>query len=617
MTNFGLYHEPKSKMAYMYDKDTVHLRLQTTIGVIDSIEVIYGDPFFWGKKEDDETKWEWKSQTSELVKMNKECTTDMFDHFFCEIKPEFKRAKYAFIINGSYLYGSKGLFDIIKYPLEKVNLFNFFNFPFLNEEDLFKAPSWAKDMVWYSIFPERFNNGDKSLDNEKTLKWGDTDAYTNAQSFGGDLQGIIDKLDYIKEVGFTGIYMTPIFESDTAHKYDTNDYYEIDETFGDKETLRKLVKEAHKRGLKVTMDAVFNHCGFRHPYFQDVLKNGLDSKYIDCFYIIDKTKPIFDEVLNDDRTVSRDQLAKYHEFPRLLNYRTFAFTPLMPKLNTSNPIMRKYLFDVAKYWVREFDIDGWRLDVSNEVSHDFWREFRKELKSVKEDIYIVGENWDNSNPWLQGEQYDGVMNYEILFPIWNYFGTNIEQRKYNTTEFMLKINKVLIDYPKHIITSLYNLVDSHDTARIMETCDNNKTLVKLPYLFMFSFPGAPSIYYGGEIGLKGKHDPDNRRCMIWDEDKQDKDIKEFMMKLISLKKNYHGFNSTEIEWLQYSDSESYVIYKKDDLVFIINNNPHSIKIKVNEKISNKNYYDIYNETDFTIADIVDLAPYGFKILQIR
>ena len=212
-------------------------------------------------------------------------------------------------------------------------------------------------------------------------------------------------------------------------------------------------------------------------------------------------------------TINKDKIGHMFRSPELLNYRTFAFTPYMPKLNTSNQIMREHLLDVAKFWIEKYDIDGWRLDVSNEVAHRFWRDFRDTVKTAKKETYIVGENWDNSNPWLLGDQYDGVMNYEILIPIWNYFGTNIDNPKYSSTQFKYRINKVLTDYPKNVLRSMYNLVDSHDTTRILEICSNNEELVKLPYLFLFTFPGAPSIYYGGEIGLTGKHDPDNRHCM--------------------------------------------------------------------------------------------------------
>ena len=299
----------------------------------------------------------------------------------------------------------------------------------------------------------------------------------------------------------------------------------------------------------------------------------------------------------------------------LLNYRTFAFTPFMPKLNTNSPIMKEHLLEVAKYWINEFDIDGWRLDVSNEIGHKFWRDFRKTVKNAKKETYIVGENWDSSNPWLKGDQYDGVMNYGILFPIWNYFGTKIDNQSYSSTEFTQKINSVLVDYPKNILKYMYNLVDSHDTARILDICGNNTDLVKLPYLFLFSFPGAPSVYYGGEVGLTGENDPDNRRCMIWDENKQNIDILTHIKTLIQLRNTYPAFKSTEIEWIDVNDELEYIIYKKEELYFIMNNSLKPKKIVLPKELQNSTLGNIYNNKEILVKKELMIKSYEFYILK--
>jgi len=615
LRDFTIYHEAKSKYAYMYDKDTVHLRLTTTKESDHKIEVIYGDPFFWGESDINPDVWEWKIQSSETSIMTKEYESENYFHYFIALKPEYLRMKYSFIIDDQYLFGCREIIDIVKFPNGKKNLFNYFNFPYLNPEDVFDAPKWVEDQVWYSIFPERFNNGDKSIDPKNTLPWDETDKYSNDLRFGGDLQGIINKLPYLKEIGFTGIYMTPIFEADTAHKYDTTDYFKIDKAFGDNELLGKLVEEAHKIGIKVMLDAVFNHSGFRHPYFLDVVEKGKESIYYDCFYILDDKLPVSKLTFNPDKTVSRESAKQYRNKPDLLNYRTFAFTPFMPKLNTNNPIMKKYLLDVATYWIKKYDIDGWRLDVSNEVSHKFWRDFRIAVKGTKSDAYIIGENWDNSNPWLQGDQHDGVMNYEILFPIWNYFGTNIDHTEYSSTEFMFKINKVLTDYPKNVLKSMYNLVDSHDTTRILEICSNNISLVKLPYLFLFAFPGAPSIYYGGEVGLSGKHDPDNRRCMIWDKKSQNTDLLNHIKKLIKLRSQYHAFKSTDFNWIEVNDKNEFIIFKKDDLYFIMSKRYKPHRIILPKELQNTTVLDVYNDVTVELNEILETKSYGFYIFK--
>lgn len=615
MIDFTVYHEAKSKFAYIFDKDTVHLRLFATKNKIKTIEVIYGDPFNYDRIDKENNKWEWVKESAETSFMDKEYEVENFDYFFLSIKPKYKRTKYAFLINNQYLYGSKEIVDLNIYPKQKYNLFNFFNFPFINEEDIFDAPSWVEDQVWYSIFPERFHNGDHTINPNNTLKWNDTDKYSNSQRFGGDLEGIIQKLPYLKSIGFTGIYMTPIFKSDSAHKYDVIDYYKIDGFFGDNDKFKELVENAHKLGLKVMLDAVFNHSSFRHPYFIDVIKNGKKSKYYDCFYVIDDTKPVVNFPINNDFTINKSVLKSIYHNHDLLNYRTFAFTPLMPKLNTDNSIMKEHLLGAAKYWIEEYDIDGWRLDVSNEIGHKFWRDFRITVKDSKKDTYIVGENWDNSNPWLQGDQYDGVMNYEILFPIWNYFGTNIQGIKYSSTQFMFRINKVLVDYPKNVLRSMYNLVDSHDTERILEICSNNIDLVKLPYIFLFAFPGAPSVYYGGEIGLGGKGDPDNRRCMIWDEKLQNKDILEHIKRLIKLRSTFKEFKSTEFKWIETNDELEYLIFQKGDLVFILNKSEKSQIINLPIELQNIHIKDIYNNIDIKLDEKLVVNGYGFYILK--
>ena len=179
-----------------------------------------------------------------------------------------------------------------------------------------------------------------------------------------------------------------------------------------------------------------------------------------------------------------------------LKFRTFGKTALMPKLNTAHPFLKEYLLRVARYWIEEFDIDGWRLDVSNEISHEFWRKFRKTVKAVKPDAYIVGENWDDANLWLRGDQFDAVMNYELAHPLWKFFSGEIDGE-----EFSLRINELLVKYPKNVAPYMYNLLDSHDTMRMLKRVGDNKEKLKLAFVFL-RFRGSPALFYG-EIGLTG------------------------------------------------------------------------------------------------------------------
>jgi len=610
--NFFAYHEAKSKYAYLYDKNTLHLRLLVSEGTGYSVEVFFGDPFMWGKLEENDNQWGWKMDPSSPMSMTKEATMDGIDHFFVSIAPTVKRFKYAFIINHKYLVSSRGIIDLETAPEQKTNLFHYFNYPFLNEEDLFLAPDWVKDQVWYSIFPERFCNGDFSLPKTNIIPWGEVESYSNEQRFGGDLRGIIQSIPYLKEVGFTGIYMTPIFVSDTSHKYDIIDYHHIDPAFGDNETFKELVEKIHEAGMKIMLDAVFNHCGFRHPYFQDVIEKGKDSPYFDCFYVIDPAKPVIDEPYQLGNRIPRSFSKRVNQDHSILNYRTFAYSPYMPKLNTIHPIMKEYLLDVATYWIKKYDIDGWRLDVSNEVSHRFWRDFRNAVKSAKPDAYIVGENWDDAFPWLQGDQYDAVMNYGFMFPIHHFFHKASNRSNISGQEFINQVNRVLLTYPKNVLESMYNLVDSHDTTRILEICDNNKSIAKLAYVMMFVLPGSPSVYYGGEVGLSGKHDPDNRRCMLWG-DSQDIDMLHFMKKLIHLRKTISQMKSSTFS-LIHSDQNT-IFIKKGSLCVIIFNESEERLVSVPDSMKDMTYIDLFLDKETQLASTVKLSAYEFMILK--
>lgn len=593
-------HYAKSSYAYNIDNNTLHLRVKTMKDTVNKIEIIHGDPFMWGQ--DEETnEYKWLTESTEFIQMEKEMTTSSYDYWFAEIKSSTKRIKYAFIIDGQYLFGARDFYDLKEDPEEMYNLFNYFNFPYLLEIDTYNAPKWVDGTVWYSIFPDRFYNKDNNQPG--ILPWESVDSYQNDMFFGGNLKGITEKLEYLHSFGITGIYLNPIFLSPTAHKYDTVDYFEIDPSFGTKEDFKELVEVAHSLGIKVMLDAVFNHCSILHEYFQDVIKNEESSKYLNSFYI--RKFPVI------NFPVDERGLPKRERFPNTnLNYETFAFAKNMPKLNTEDPLMREHLLEVGRYWIKEFDIDGWRLDVANEVSHDFWRVFRTEMLKVKKDIFILGENWDNSMPWLQGDQQDAVMNYEFMYPIWSYFGTNIKTKKYGGQRFVDKINNVIFNYPKPTITKMFNIIDSHDTARILNICSEDVDLAKLIYIFQFSLPGTPSIYYGGEIGLSGEHDPDNRRCMIWDEDRQNKDMFAHIKTLTNLYKTEPGFVSPNLKWLDYSDD--HLVYEKEDLIFIINKSEQDITI---DSLPKGEYIDIYNDFNVTAQEVFSLESKSFLILK--
>ena len=600
----AIKHTPKSHMAYAADEHHLHLFVQTAKNDVDKIELIIGDPFEWRLENG---KYVWSANLFPHQAMKKVYETELFDHFFIEVKTESTRSKYAFLITSrgvTYFYGCRNLMEVSLTSDEKLiyDLAGYFNYPYINKEDLIDSPEWTKDTVWYQIFLDRFH---KSKDQKPGyLSFGSiTDKIKNNQFFGGDLKGVIEKIPYLTDLGITGIYFTPIFKAYSAHKYDTEDYFKIDPTFGSNDDFKLMVDLCHKAGIKVMLDAVFNHCGWDHPYFQDVIKNKKASPYWDCFYIND-------ENFIDFPLDSNGRPAVHNIIPK---FKTFAMTPFMPKLNTSNPIVEKYLLDVATYWVCEYDIDGWRLDVSNEVSHTFWRKFRQVVRAVKKDVYIIGENWDDSTPWLRGDQFDAVMNYEISYPLWQFIALKKNTQPIDAEKFKYRINNLLLSYPKTIAINMFNLVSSHDTMRILTRCDNDVNRVKLIYLFIFSFCGSPAIYYGDEIGLEGGDDPDNRRCMIWDESAQNQDLFAFFKTLIQLRKTTPDLKQVDIIW--HVANDGVLIYQKGSVWIIMNNNTESKPITLPLLLQNVTVKNLENSSDLSLEKAVFLKPHQYLILK--
>jgi glycosidase len=353
------------------------------------------------------------------------------------------------------------------------------------------------------------------------------------------------------------------------------------------------------------LDGVFNHCGWDHPFFQDVIKNGKKSPYWSCFFI--ESEPLINFPL--------DQNGRPAVYNLTLNYRTFAKTPFMPKLNTGDPLMEQYLLDVATYWVREYDIDGWRLDVSNEVSHAFWRKFRQAVRAVKSDVYIIGENWDDSNSWLRGDQFDAVMNYEVSYPVWQFLAKVKNPNPITAEQFVSRINSLLVAYPKTVSVNMFNLVGSHDTMRILTRMGNDPRLVKLAYLFIFAFCGSPAIYYGDEVGLAGKEDPDCRRCMLWNETEQDRNLFAFFKRLIAIRKQNHDWELPDILWHHHADHV--LVFQKGETFVFLNNNPEPTTVAVPESIRSQNGKNLMTGRQSPLPDNITLAEYGFLITKIQ
>lgn len=545
----AIFHRAKSNYAYNYDGNTLHIIIRSKKNDIDKVHLICGDSSEFKNQE-----W-----IHEKVPMSIVGTGSLFDYWKIEYTPKFKRIRYCFeIIKGdnSIFYTEKGFMKNL--ITNDVNYY--FCFPYIHDCEVFSAPEWVKDTVWYQIFPERFSNGDESLNPINTVPWrSEAPSYNNY--FGGDFVGIIDQLDYLTDLGITGIYLTPIFEANTNHKYDTKNYMEIDPQFGDKKTFKKLINKCHERGIRVVLDAVFNHSGFYFPPFQDLLERGESSSYKDWFFV------------RENATVKG----------KSLSYDTFGFEPTMPKINTNNKEASEYLLDVARYWTKEFDIDGWRLDVASEVDPIFWENFRKVVKEINPDAYILGEVWHDAQPWLSGDKFDAVMNYPYTYAVIDYFA----KEKISLMEFKETILDTLLLYSDNVNEAQFNLLDSHDTARTLQLVNQDKTQLKMMYFFHFTFVGTPCIYYGTEIGMTGEHDPYNRECMIWEKAEQDLELLEYFKKLIYLRKEKKALKSKgSFRFLDKYCTQNILVYERilnsEKIICIMNTKDIDTKLQIEE-----------------------------------
>ena len=376
----------------------------------------------------------------------------------------------------------------------------------LREEERFSVPAWAANKVVYQIFPSRFASH-KPVSDRIWYK----SPIGPKDNLGGSLQGITQRLGHIRDLGVDVLYLTPIFYSHSTHKYDTIDYYRIDPSFGTEEDLIELVEKAHNLGLRVILDGVFNHTSPDFFAFADLCKKGASSPYKDWYYV-------------DKFPVRR--------LPGLHNYKCFGYFWGMPKVNLQCPAAADYFTNVALHWLRRTGADGWRLDVADEISHHFWRNFRKAVKSEFPEALIVGEIWHHAPDFLQGDQWDSVMNYPFYRSLLDYVtGSGTASSLLDTLGFQ-QGNVHSAAYPL-----LWNLIGSHDTARICHLCGEDKNRHKLAAAIQLLTPGMPMIYYGDEVGMTGAKDPDCRRGMLWDEARQDKVMLAWYRCLLQLRKS--------------------------------------------------------------------------------
>lgn len=375
-------------------------------------------------------------------------------------------------------------------------------FPFIT------VPSWTEGTVLYQIFPDRFENGDRSNDPKDVVAWNTEPTYRNR--FGGDIAGILKRLDYIKELGVGGIYFCPIFKSPVNHRYETTDYRQVDPQFGTNEEFAQLSAELRKAGIRTILDTVFNHSATNFFAFNDLVQNGADSPYRDWYWV--QSFPI--RIQNNP------------------NYTAWFGFPSLPKLNVLNPATEKYLLATTDFWRVTFKPSGYRLDAADEVPSDFWRAFRKHVKAQDPDAWIVGERWGDATKWLGGDQWDSSMNYQFKDAVLAFCRPRDAQPPSAT------LNRLVANYQAYapqVSRNMMNIVGSHDTARILNETGGRGELRDIAAVIQLTWPGTPCIYYGDEIGMDGGRDPQNRRGMRWDLVKSTNQTLALYRKLIAIR----------------------------------------------------------------------------------
>ena len=521
----AIFHDMDKRFCYAIDKDLFVIRVQVKKADMKEVILHYEDKYIPIERKD----------TRMTLPMKKVATSQFHDYYEAQLQMHLICLRYFFEFTD--MQGEKVYYGNYEFDKECItNRDRMFDCPQnLREEEMFEVPQWAANKVVYQIFPSRFATT-QPVDKELWYKA----PITPMDDLHGNLRGIIEHLDYIKDLGIDVVYLTPIFKSNSCHKYDTIDYYQVDPSFGTTEDLKELVQKSHERGMKVVLDAVYNHSGREFFAFQDILEKGEKSKYLDWYFI--------------------DELPPRGEWGEIPNFKCFGYYGGMPKLNLKNPEVEKYITDVACYWIKECDIDGWRLDVGDEISHFFWKNFRKAIKAVKKDMLIIGEIWHYAGDFLEGDEWDTVMNYPFYLNLIDL----LADEKINVSQFVQNLGYLKGRLNKKCYPLMWNLIDSHDTARFLHLCHDNKKKQHLAAAFQLLLPGMPMVYYGDEYAMPGANDPDCRRGMYWDEEYQDKEMYNWYKKLMQVRKTHACIVEGEmIETIANDDEDTIVMIRKN------------------------------------------------------
>ncbi|HBY08636.1 MAG TPA: alpha-amylase [Chloroflexi bacterium] len=534
-------HTPRERVFFDAGSDgKIRLRVHTEPGFAEVI-VIYNDG------------------TSQAEKLALWAETGRFQYWQGEIHPAAQRFHYHIALKRTdghvAYYGPTGCTSAAEFYFQVD----------LSQVIRLETPAWLHGAVMYQVFPERFANGEPNLNPPGTDPWGTPPGSFQFQ--GGDLVGILEKLDYLEDLGIDILYLNPIFTSPSNHKYDCNDYYNVDPAFGGNPALAALVDGLHQRGMKIILDASFNHCHPTFFAFQDVIQHGPASQYWDWFSIYEhpiqvRVRP--QRFPPEMQARSKDFENWCQSFAQLTGikitlaeddgpaldptYLAWYGVLTMPKLNLSNPAARQYFLEVTRFWIEAYQIDGWRMDVVPFVAPDFWDDFRQVAKTTNPETALIAEIWGNGSFWLQGERFDGTMNYTFRTLALEYFAKTM----LDTRTFIEGCQTMLMLYARDITQVGQNLLSSHDTKRFLNEAGEDLQRLRLASLFQLTMPGVPSIYYGDEIGLSGGSDPDNRRAFPWQApDSWDAETRTIIRTLIKLRQEFPAlrYGDWEIVWM--------------------------------------------------------------------
>ena len=554
----AILHQPLSAQAYGLQPNTIIMRLKAAKDDLDEVAFSHGDTAYQGHPVPFKT-----------VLMNKIGSDNWHDYYECRLENIQPRLVYYFKLSkGSktiYFTADRFSEDL---PLERND---YYKFPYFLTSETIQIPSWYTRGVVYNIFLDSFN--------PKPLK----EALPTEQRLGGNLESVIQKLDYFVDLGVTCLYFNPLFTAQAYHKYDTQDYHTIDPAFGDNEIFKHLVEKAHALGLKIVIDGVFNHAGEHFEPFQNWLKDP-QGPYKDWFFQV------------------KEPLVPTMQSGEHVSYACFGYEKHMPKLNLSNPAVQEYFLDVSTFWMKNYQIDGWRLDVADEAAPSFWRRFRNHVKALNPEAVLIGEVWQSAPSFMDGTLFDGLMNYDLLKHMKVFF----TETKPNADLFAKALFQHIMRYREQHTQAQLNFLDSHDVPRFFTLINKNDERYRLAWVFLMTFIGVPMLFYGDEAPLEGMCENDYRRALTF---KKPLRFRNFITDLIALRKRnsvlidgrfkvstlnegsvlaYERFNNTERLIVILNLSEDDVIVPKGT---VISSHLH------NQTILKSNGYVILKEVD--------------------